>query len=308
MTERNNKRNDMNREYVEALVPNKMELATYVNIAKGSERTMAQFANACGVSASTLSRIVNHKITKPLSVELVRSIVKNAANPERLNYESVMWANGMLPKDQLAQREPGGNYFMEHRESRMELGVNIKNTIMNELYARGHALQFFPRLPFDELPKSRFGLLPYSAFAIHIQGYEPRYWNFVVNSMRFENDDDEQLCRDKKMFIRRTMDHYAHMFLRDAWEPESLKDIKTTFVFVDLEAFTLIKDLLGHARVNTDMSIILIDTKKQEVVTEFSIPRKDGKELTSIFMEDKIAISDEDEDFEMWYAPDDKID
>ena len=220
----------------------------------------------------------------------------------------VMRANGMLPKDRQEQRDPAGDHFMEHRESRMELGVNVENTIMRELYARGHMLQFFSRLPFDEVPKSRFGLRRYSAFAIHIQGYEPRYWNFVINSMRFRKDDDEQLSEDKKMFIRRAMDRYAPLFLQDAWEPESVKDIKTTFVFVDSEAFALFKDLLGHARVNTDTSMILVDTEKQEVVTEFSIPRNDGKESTSIFMEDKAAVSSEDDDFDIWYDPDDEID
>ncbi len=308
MTERNHERNDMNREYVEAYVPDKMQLAAYVNLAKGPERTMAQFANACGVSASTLSRIVNHKITKPLSVELVQAIVKNASDKERVDYESVMRANGMLPKDRQEKRNPAGNHFMEPPESRMELGAKVENTIMQELYARGHMLQFFPCLPFDELSKSRFGLIQYSAFAIRIQGYEPRYWNFVVISKRFRSDDEEQLRREKKMFIRMTMDRYAALFLQDAWEPESLKDIKTTFVCVDSEAFALLKDLLGHARVNTYMSIILVDTEKQEVVTEFSIPRKDGKELKSIFLEDKVAVSDEEDDFEMWYDPDDKID
>ena len=308
MTERDHERNDMNREYVEAYVPDKIQLAAYVNIAKGSERTMAQFANACGVSASTLSRIANYKITKPLSVELVQSIVKNAVDPKRINYESIMRANGMIPKDRQERRDPAGNHFMERHESRMELGANVENTIMQELYARGHMLQFFSRLPFDEMPKSRFGLRRYSAFAIHIQGYEPRYWNFVVNSMRFRKDDDEQLSEDKKMFIRMTMDRYAPVFLQDAWEPESMKDIKTTFVLVDSEAFALLKDLLGHARVNTEMSIILVDTEKREVVTEFSIPRKDGKRSMSIFMEDKIAVSDEDDDFEMWYDPDNGID
>ncbi len=307
MMERNHERNDMNREYVEAYVPDKVQLAAYVNLAKGSERTMAQFANACGVSASTLSRIVNHKITKPLSVELVQAIVKNASDKERVDYESVMRANGMLPKDRQEQRNPAGSKFMEHSESRMKLGVTVKNAIVDELYARGHMLQFFQRLPVDELPKSRFRLTRYSTFAIHIQGYDPRYWNFVVNSMRFRSDDEE-LSEDKKMFIRRTMDRYAPVFLQDAWDPESMRDIKTTFVCVDSEAFALLKDLLGHARVNTYMSIILVDTEKQEVVTEFSIPRKDGKELTSIFLEDKIAASDEEDDFEMWYDPDDKID
>lgn len=301
-------RNDMEREYVEALVPDKMKLAMYVNKAKGPERTMAQFAEACGVSASTLSRIVNHKITKPLSTELIQAIIKNAAEPEYLDYEIIMRANGMVPKDRHEQRNIMGENYMERREAQMNAEATIKNTIADELYARGHMLQFFQRLPVGEIPRSRFGLGQYSAFAIRIQGYEPLYWNFVVNSISFQDEDEDRVRRDKAMFIRRSMDRYSSIFLRDAWEPEIMKDIKTTFIFIDQEAFTMFEDLIMQAKVNTEMSIMLIDTNKQEVVTEVMIPRTNGETRKSIFAEEKIRQDDGEDEYGMWGGPDDKID
>ena len=299
-------RNDMNVEYVEALVPDKMKLAMYVNRAKGLERTMAQFADACGVSASTLSRIVNHKITKPLSTELIQAIVKNSADPEQVEYEWVMRANGMVPKERHEQRSYMGDNYMERREAQMNAEIVIKNTIADELYARNHMIQFFQRLPVRELPSSKFALGQYSAFAIRIQGYEPMYWNFVVNVTSFQGDDEERIRRDRSMFIRRSMDRYSSIFLRDAWEPEIMKDIKTSFVFVDSEAFQMFSDLILQAQVNTEMSIILIDTDNQKVVTEKMIPRKEGSSASSIFDEEIKEV--DDDDFEMWSDPDDKID
>ena len=64
-------------EFVSVRIPDKMLIASLINKAKGS-RNMAQLAEVCGVSASTLSRAVNGKITKPMSVELIKSISEHA--------------------------------------------------------------------------------------------------------------------------------------------------------------------------------------------------------------------------------------
>ncbi len=301
-------RNNFDREYVEALVPDKMKLAMYVNRAKGPERTMAQFAEVCGVSASTLSRIVNHKITKPISTELIQAIIQNAADPDKMDFEFFMHANGMIPKERHERKNYAGDTFMERREAQMNAETTIKNTVADELYARGHMIQFFPRLPVKELPESKFSLGQFSAFALRIQGYEPMYWNFVVNVANFQNEEDEWMQREKRMFKRRMMDRYASIFLRDSWEPETMKDIKTTFAFVDMEAFTMFKDMLMQAEVNTEMSLLLIDMNKQKVVTEIMIPRKDGKCSSSIFDEEIIREYDDTDDFEIWGGSDDKID
>ena len=58
-------------EYVQVRTPDKIDIAHLVNIAKGPDRTMAQFADECQISASTLSRIVNGKTTKPLAYDTI---------------------------------------------------------------------------------------------------------------------------------------------------------------------------------------------------------------------------------------------
>ena len=85
------------RGYQQLRTPDYAALANCVNRAKGPNRTMAQFAEDTGVSASTLSRIVNMNIKKPLSVDLIIKIFeKRAAQEDEFLLESMARANGLL--------------------------------------------------------------------------------------------------------------------------------------------------------------------------------------------------------------------
>lgn len=58
--------------------PNKDALADLVRRAKGEERSLTSFAFDCGVSPSTLSRIINRKGNKANSDDLIAAIAENA--------------------------------------------------------------------------------------------------------------------------------------------------------------------------------------------------------------------------------------
>ena len=60
--------------YMQTRVPDITELGNLLKKAKGSNRTMAEYAKECGVSPSTFSRIATGKITQPLSFETVVNI------------------------------------------------------------------------------------------------------------------------------------------------------------------------------------------------------------------------------------------
>ncbi|MBR1598721.1 MAG: hypothetical protein IJ661_07425 [Lachnospiraceae bacterium] len=288
-------RNDFNREYIEALVPDKMRLAMYVNQAKGLERTMAEFAEDCGmVSASTFSRIVNCKITKPLAVELIQSIVRNAVNPDKIDYEDFMRANGMLPKDEQEHRMKMDEDSRKESEDRKNAERAIRNIIADELYDRGLMLRFYPRLPLDEVPKSSYGLHQYSSFAVHLQGYEPLYWNFIVN---FFGEDSKLDWSNENIItghIRWLMDDCVHVFLKDVWEPDTLKDIKNTFVFTEEHLFNAFSDMVMKQKFNTHMSVVLVDMGKNKVVTEKILPRHDKKKIKSVF---DLEVRNENDDY-----------
>ena len=284
-------RNDMSRKYVATRLPDKLKLAAYIKEAKGPGRTMAEFAEQCGtLTASSFSRIIHGNLAKSLSAEIIQSIVKNAAPGARVDYESMMQANGMVPEDQGKQPSEEATYWevLERRNKDLQ----VRNILADEHLARGHMIQYFPRL-FEDLsldgsnpvpnhiPKSRFGLIVPSSFAIRIQGYEPLYWNYVVNLTALDN-------RGGRPKVLPGFRAYHSFFLRDAWEPETLKDVMQTFVFVERTAYEVFLSMLSGVKVHNYVSALLVDMDAGRVVEESFLERYDGKQMKSIFLEKRM--------------------
>ena len=76
----------------------KEELSRLVLIAKGSNRTMQQFAAEIGVTPSTLSRIVNMKNETPSSYKVIKSIASFAERDSGVTIEMLLKANGTEEK------------------------------------------------------------------------------------------------------------------------------------------------------------------------------------------------------------------
>lgn len=275
-------------EYVQVRLPEPEKLAEYIKQAKGENRTMAEFAKACkSVSPSTFSRIVNGNITRPLSAELIRTIIKNADDPESLNLDDFMRANGMLRRSELERQSFSGSI-----REREKIYGDVKHIIADELYSRGCMLRIYPGLPQEELPESGFFQHWRSRLAITVQGYEPRFWNFIIH-IPFSDHYSSLLGDDESSRleggIRRILDKWSFIFLRDTWEPETLRDVKNSFVFTEKQLYEAFCELMMKIKVNTYMSVILIDIARQRVVEEKMIPRNDNETPSSIFDEKKIS-------------------
>lgn len=264
------------KEYVIARTPDKMRLANLINMAKGPNRTMAQFAELCNVSASTLSRAVNGKITKPLAQELIYALVENAA--EEMSLDSFMRANGMLEKEMVERRAMRGHDPYERRQRDLDREIIVKNTISSELLNRGKLIRFFLRLPDRENVQSKFAFNHMSSFAVWLED-ERIMWNFIVRPTILSEVED----RDRRFFRMHTMDRLTKLFLADAWEPEFFAGMRTSIAFLDKEFYDEQVAMFGQAQVNTDISLILIDAEKEEVLEEFAIPKKNGDSKESIF-------------------------
>lgn len=86
----------MAEEYVLARTPDLLRLGELVTRAKGPSRTMAQFAEDCGIGASTLSRIANGKITKAVSLENLQAIYDHRDESVELPFETFARADGYV--------------------------------------------------------------------------------------------------------------------------------------------------------------------------------------------------------------------
>lgn len=276
-----NKTHSMDNEYVQVSSPDIAKLAEYIKQAKGENRTMAEFAQDCNsVSPSTFSRIMQGHIINPLSVELIKAITDKADRSAGLSLDDLMRANGMISKSELARQGFSGS----NRE-REKFYADIKHFIADELYSRGCMLRIYSGLSKEELPESEFYLPRRSRLAVTVQGYEPGFWNFIIHipfSDHYKSllgeTEDEQITGSMKRIIS----DWSFIFLRDMWEPEKLRDVKHSFVFTEERLYEAFCDTMMKIRVNTYMSVILIDMAKEKII-EKMIPRYDQKTLTSIF-------------------------
>ena len=261
------------------------DLGDALTYAKGKQ-SMAEFAKKCNINPVTFSRIVQGTIKKPFSQEEIKTIAENSDLPTEDIFESLMHANGMVPKD---------NDTPRRRESERRYAENIQrretmqNIIMRSLFEGGKTLAPVFNTPFEDtdptLKKSRFYFSKCVDFALRVQGYEPAYRNFKVFNFTGEEfaNDDEKYKNEIRMEVRDVFFRIQDVFLRDMWEPEAFDNTLYTLVFANKDLFEEFFKFLEGLRFNSSFSLVLLDLDKQRFVEERFLPRHDGAEQTSLF-------------------------
>lgn len=296
---------EMEMEYVSVYVPDMPRIIEFVRQAKGPDRTMAQFAEALSseenvsVSASTLSRIVNNNKAKPLSVELIKAMVNKAANPDDISFSDFMRANGMMPKQQIEEREKWRSASTDQITKYENERRDIRNIISEELNARGYMMMVLPRITGDDNISSSLLLGRYkSNFVVRVHGTKPKYWGFHIYTDPYGEDEREFRNKRLEADLSVEMRNWARIFLTDLWESELFSDnkIKNTFLFTERDMFELFCDKLQNVTVNTNMSVMLMDLKKREIVSEVIFKRRDGKVIESLLDREKVEFNSFDEE------------
>jgi len=298
-------------EYEAVFTPNWEQLAKLVETAKGPDRTMAQFAKDCGKSPATFSRIMHGRNEKSLSEQLIRDIADNAYDPDMVSFDALMRANGMLPKKDKLPDHNVRFYLGEKFAEQSLIKKQIKSLIADELDARG-VMSCFARtfLIFSNIPRSKYGISCRSSFSAKIQIDDKNwYWNFIVI---FHDMKREVLTECEKQnvgrYLKPVFTYCSSIFLRDEWEPETFKNLKNSLVFIDPIYFEFVVNNLPDIRVNSNISLILVDLEKNLVVEEVMFPRKVAQDNNSKDQEKYSSVFDlviksnpsesEDEDFE----------
>lgn len=299
------------KEYVQVRIPDKERLSRLLNDLKGSERTMAKYAEDCGdISASTLSRILNGKISKPLSIEVLRTLYEHRAEGVDFDFGLLAGANGMDEKMQVERRNQEATY--RHGRSgiteRREKEYSIQTTISNELFDRGKMIRVIRNpLRFSDRDKNPqapdFGLLEREDFRVLMQdNNKNKDWVFEINmddpnTSRFRNmmsragNSDKTLTEEQKQQIADrdmiwTINRlYASHFLIDAWEPDYMKDQKYSYVFVSEPYYDAFRRLLRNAQFHNEVTTILVDVDAHKVLKEewMQCPQADSEK--SVFDE-----------------------
>ena len=280
--------------YKQVRTPDYSRLANLVSQAKGPERTMAQFAEATGIGASTLSRLVNHNIKKPLALDVIIKIYENRADVEDHSLlDALARANGFYPAD-YAQRVKDHDSMEARRNAHANRKYQMKNALIAGVAAAGCSISVVER------PSLREKNVP-SIYTPYIGDFllnlsedttysTTRNWCFVTYAQMVE---ETERPFNAKFYARRSLQSCSQIFLLDAWKPEVLQDYKISFAFVDKDILGEFWNAVSIAKVHTEMSLILIDPMNYRVLDEIWIPG-DYNAMTNISVFQTPAPDDEE--------------
>lgn len=263
------------RGYQQIRTPDMAALANYVNKAKGPERSMAQFAEDTQIGASTLSRIVNGKITKPLSKDVIIKIFECRANQED-DYllEALARANGLLSPE-YARRVQAEDRFAAKRNAEASRANMMKNSLVAGVVACGMSVDGIINEKIVHMAREVPQIFPRHRgdFTIKLRAEEIlssiREWSFFLYPQLM---DEELNQRPDRFIIRMYLERITPWFLVDAWYPEELRGRKFSFVFIDEKLFDAFIEALKPAKLNNEMTVLLMDRYTFEVRKEVWLP------------------------------------
>lgn len=261
------------RSYKQIRTPDYSLLANLVSRAKGPDRTMAQFAEVTGIGASTLSRLVNHNIKKPLALDVIIKIYECRADEEDTYLlDSLARANGFYPAD-YAQRVKDHDSMAARRNEQLNREHQMKNALIAGVAAAGCGIAVVDRpiMRTENLPAiypSRLGDFILRLSEDTTLG-TTRNWSFITFTQIVEDTDNRF---DAKYYARRAFQNCSELLLLDAWKPEALQGYKISFAFVDKDILGEFWNAVSIAKVHTEMSLILIDPTNYRVLDEIWVP------------------------------------
>lgn len=287
-------------EYVQVQAPDIIRLGEYVTRAKGINRTMAQFAEECGVGASTLSRIANGKIRKPLSEDVIRAIYEHRDPKSGVSLDLLMRLNGFRDKDAYEKRSESYAREIGRREEILNRERKMKNTIVTALLDRN-----VPVVRIREIIGNRKSGEPYEHpiwfdFAFEVEDAVEKEWYFET----FPQQGADK--RQSPVLTDRLMTRANRIFLQDAWSPMKFMNKKISFLFCDERIFEYFLALYERAPIQCSVTAILIDTDAERIVKEKWMSSK--PETPSVLLR-PVQYREEDPEMEkIFYRPEEYID
>lgn len=261
-------------EYIGLSEPNREELALLLKKAKGSGRSMRQFAEECGVNQSTFSRMGNQVFTGASSEKVLRAIAEHA-NPESgVTLDALMVANGMAKIV---------NSATVSRISGMEIEKRFHFVLMHELKEAGDSAERVDNMEFRT--GMTFSCEPDIIVRSKLLETSNDLWAFDL-LLQQQPSDGEKNDRNNttRIYGRRILDRMGRilpMFFNEEQGSERIG--KYSFVIIDKECFSYIKAEFANYYVPFDMSFILFDLDRDVIEEEFIFKQPGGYVSVSVF-------------------------
>lgn len=261
--------------YVRVREPNKEKLAELVLKAKGEDRSISAFARDCGVSTSTLSRLINMETSGANSDDLIATIAENAAPDSGVTINELLDAHG------LAKYILPGNHDI--------ICSNISSLIEGKFssdfpsyYVTYRKRTELNRIDTDHMLK----IVTEHIYKMQNRKYISDNIEILTNSQKYFHDFrdmvKQELCTKKK----KSWNLHVHTNEENLYE--KLKEVcgelylvdgpacKSSIITVEEGEFKAIKRLFEKRKIKDCISLILVDLDKDEVVDEFQLPMHQG--------------------------------
>lgn len=268
-------------ELIQIYAPDKKRLAEYVIQAKGAERTMAQFAEDAGISAPTLSRIINERIKSPLTWRLLSKIHIAKCDAAKFSFEDLLKANGMEKAEVIESNKPYISQLTSNQEYLCEYDRQIRNIITNAVLDRGVMIQnLSPEMDRKSMqPLCRLRIR--HDFGLYVPNEINQFWHFFLMGGRNRYPVQSKLTTTLALQI----------FVIDAWEPEFFENKRVSFVFSDSMMYEQFLSLYRGAPINSAISAILVDLETESVEETWL---SENHKVPSILAKEKLDFNSDD--------------
>ncbi len=291
--------------YVEAFSPDRKQLKEMLEHARGAERTMAEFAEACSditrckmnvkkISPPIFSRIMQeNNIKRPLKAEIIQALLNNAADRVFVNPENLMRANGLIEEGRDGGPDVVQTPFTGYSRAKNERATR---DIVKELNRKGY--KTFPNdyrlfgyygknAPLKDKTDNKYDLAMDLNEVIRVEDKNRKQflWGLVIDGTEPEDagdgvllfwDQTDRIYNDTGENVDDdVIDNNGKLLLRALIDPVSLKGMKISFVCQNRFWYNMAVQSLKDIEVDNYMSVVLIQDR--EVVSEFTLMNKKGK-------------------------------
>lgn len=253
--------------YIRVREPDKEKLAELVLKAKGEKRSISAFARDCGVSTSTLSRLINMETTRANSDDLIAAIVENTDPESGVTRKELLDAHGLM-----RIIIPGNHDFTCYGFNPVlasayfhDLGHYIKKKLDGEDTVR--MLRIVTERIFEINANKRWGNDMGIMTGLQLLS------NSLQDMFKLESDDKKKQT-NWQFYIQsneETLIETIHRLFGLIY-PVDMSGCKSSIITVEEGDFNLIKSLFSNHKIRDCISIILVDLDEDKVIDEFQFP------------------------------------
>ncbi|MBQ3268375.1 MAG: helix-turn-helix transcriptional regulator [Clostridia bacterium] len=269
--------------YIQIMSPKLDSVIDALTKAKGPDRGWAEYANDCGISPSTMSRIINGKLKSPLSIRTLQKLYDHRAETCKMSFDDFIMANGMIERDK--QRDIVDEH-VARRDELDRIANLIERSIVNGLYDRSLT---FTRLEHigDGTPNEQeimmlFGNIMCSQLLRIGEGENSQTCGFEYVPIRLDEEERES-GKYTQSYVRLAIENYATIFLADAWGLDERMAERVVFVFIDRIIYEAFLESFKKRHLNHYMTALLVDIEDTLVLEERPIGDQTGKSFTGLF-------------------------